>query len=347
MPFRDVIGHRRLVGLLSRAVRRDRVPPSLILAGPAGVGKRLVALSVAQALNCLSPRTGVAPASGSPVDQPALEIDSCGVCPACSRIPRGMHPDVVFVEPGENGSISVDQVRHIIKDFAPYRPFEGRRRVVIIDEADVLLPYAQNALLKTLEEPTPSSVFMLVTSRPDMLFPTVQSRCPRLRFRPLDAADVASALLRQGRSEADAHASAADADGSIGRALAASAGELVEARDVAGRVLARAAATGDLRQRLEGSKDLLAKTGNGGQEGRDQLAIHLRAMASLVRDVELLSTRAEIALANPDVRPVIDRLSAFRGERGIRAFTAIDRALAALDRNAGVKVVADWVLLQI
>lgn len=347
MPFRDVIGHRRLVDLLSRAVRRDSLPPSLILAGPAGVGKRLVAIAVAQALNCPSPRTGEEPDSGAPSRQRLpFEIDACGVCPACSRIARGVHPDVVLVEPGDNRSIKIDQVRDII-DRAAYRPFEGRRRAVIIDEADALIPAAQNALLKTLEEPPPSSVFMLVTSRPDLLLATVQSRCPRLRFRQLDAGDVAAALRRMGRTEAEARAAAADADGSIGGALEAGADTLVAARDVAGRALVQAARTDDARQRLGGSRDLLENTGAGGAADRDQLATHLRAMASLVRDVELLSTSAETALANPDLRPVIDRLSAFRGERGLRAFTAIDQALVALDRNASVKVVADWVMLQL
>ena len=95
-----------------------------------------------------------------------------------------MHPDVLVVEPGDSGSIKIEQVRDVV-DRARYRPFEGRRRVVIIDEADALVAAAQNALLKTLEEPPPSSVFILVTARPDVLLPTVRSRCPQLRFRPL------------------------------------------------------------------------------------------------------------------------------------------------------------------
>jgi hypothetical protein len=200
---------------------------------------------------------------------------------------------------------------------------------------------------------------MLVTSRPDMLLATVQSRCPCLRFRSLGADDVAAVLMRRGRSEDEARAVAATADGSIARALEGSAGEFVETRELAGRVLAHAASSDDPRRRLEGARDLLAKTGSGGAGDRDQLATHLRAMASLVRDVELLSTSADRrhstrlgaapasskghALASPE----LDRLSAYRGERGIRAFTAIEQALVALDRNAGVKIVADWVLLQL
>jgi DNA polymerase-3 subunit delta' len=335
MPFRDVIGHRRLVGLLARAVQRESLPPSLILAGPDGVGKRLVAISTAQAFNCRTPTTF------------QEGTDGCGRCATCTRIARAVHPDVLVVEPGDNGSIRIEQVRDII-DRSTFRPFEGRRRVVIVDRADALVPPAQNALLKTLEEPPSSSVFLLVTSKPDLLLPTVRSRCPRLTFRPLAADEVAGALMKQGRNEAEAVAVAATADGSVGHALAASGPDLVGARDVAARVLAHAATSEDPRRRLESSRDLLEKTGAGGAADREQLAMHLRVMASLVRDVELLSTSADRAApANPDVEPALDRLAAYRGDRGIRAFTAIDQALAALERNAGVKVVADWVMLNL
>ena len=119
-------------------------------------------------MNCLS------------LDQTGGE-DACGTCASCKRIARGVHADVLLVEPGESGTIKIDQVREAI-DRAAYRPFEGRRRVVIVDDADALNAEAQNALLKTLEEPPAASTFVLVTSRPDMLLPTVLSRCQRLRF---------------------------------------------------------------------------------------------------------------------------------------------------------------------
>jgi DNA polymerase-3 subunit delta' len=338
MPFRDVFGHRRLLGLLARSVRRQSLPPSLILAGPSGVGKRLVALATAQALNCTNPVAGAGD----------LEIDACGACPSCTRIARGVHPDVLVVEPGDSGSIKTEQVRDVI-DRAAYRPFEGRRRAVIINEADALVPPAQNALLKTLEEPPALSVFMLVTSRPDVLLPTVRSRCPRLRFRPLGPLEIAAALVARGLPEAEARAVAATADGSLGRALEARAGDLVEIRDLAGDVLAHVAGARTAGQRLEGAKALLANTGGGGAADREQLASHLRAMASLLRDVEVLATGAsEHVLANADVRPVLDRLAAaYDGDRGLQAYAAIDRALVALERNAATKIVADWLLLQL
>jgi DNA polymerase-3 subunit delta' len=332
MSFREVIGHRRIIALLARSVARDSLPPSLIFAGPAGVGKRLTATSVAQALNCLHP----------------TQVDSCGSCAACIRIARGAHPDVLVLEPGDNGSIRIEQVREAV-DRAAYRPFEGKRRVVIIDDADALVPAAQNALLKTLEEPPSMSVFILVAARPDVLLPTVRSRCPRLNFRPLSPNEIAAALIRLGQTETAARAVAAAADGSLGRALAASADDFVQARDVARQVLEHAASTPDPRRRIEGAKDLLANTGSGGSGDRAQLAVHLRAMGSLLRDIELLATRADDArLANPDVRTALDGLThTYQGNRGIRAFAAVDRALVALEHNAGVKIVADWLVMEL
>ena len=332
MPFSQIAGHRPLLALLSRTSARGVLPPSLIFSGADGVGKRLTALALAQTLNCSTPvewDTG---------------LDACGACASCRRIARGVHADVLIVEPGESGSIKVDQVRDAIER-AAYRPFEGRRRVVIIDDADALMPEAQNALLKTLEEPPPASVFVLVTSRPDVLLPTVRSRCQHLRFGPLDAADVADVLVRNHKIEAeDAHAAAAASGGSIGRALEESTEDAVAARTAAARLLAVAASSSDPRRRLDG-----AKTMSGGAPTRADLALRLSALSSLLRDLGVLLSRAdERTLANADMKPQLQSLLRwFDSDRAIRAFAAVDRALAALERNASPKIVADWVALQI
>jgi len=306
VPFRDIKGHRRLTDLLARSIERGALPPASIFAGPSGVGKRAAAIAVAQALNCLDVTSG----------------DACGVCAACSRIARGVHPDVVVVEPNENGNIKLrlspgEKYRLVIDEVIErtgFKPFEGRRRVVIVDEADAMIREAQNALLKTLEEPPASSIFILVSARPDSLLPTVRSRCIRLWF------------------------------------AAGNAGEIdVEARAVAQRVLARAAVDDKVNTRLDAAKDLLSNTGKGGAGDREQLAGYLRAMASLLRDAEIVATGADTrVLANLDAQPQVEHLAAaYKGERGIRAFAAVDQGLVALDRNAGVKIVADWVALQL
>jgi DNA polymerase-3 subunit delta' len=336
VPFRSIIGHKRLVGLLSRAVAGGSVPPALLLAGPAGTGKRRTALALAEALNCLAP-----------LSTANAERDGCGECASCRRILRGTHPDVIVLEPGDSGSIKIEPVRDVI-DRAQYRPFEGRRRVVVIDNADALVAPAQNALLKTLEEPPSASVFVLVSALPDALLPTVRSRCPRLRFGPLSPGEVAAVLIRDhGYAEADARAVAADAEGSVGRALEAESTDRSDARANAQRLLEQSARLADPAKRIGMVQGLVGKGASGAE--RDQLAVCLRALSSLLRDLGIIASGADARLlANADLQADLSRLAhAFDRSRTMRAFAAVDEALTALERNASPKVVADWLVLQL
>lgn len=234
-------------------------------------------------------------------------------------------------------------------DRAGYRPFEGRRRVVIVDHADALVEAAQHALLKTLEEPPSASIFLLVSSMPDALLPTVRSRCPRLRFGALSPGEIAAILIRDhGYSETDARAAAADADGSVGRALAAESAHLAEARDDARRLLEQTARVADPARRIEVAKNLTGKKGTPAAE-RDQLSACLRALGSLLRDLGVLAMGADRrTLANADLESHLERLTAaFDHDRSVRAYAAVDTALGALERNASPKVVADWLVLQL
>ena len=337
VPFQAIAGHARVLSLVARAIARDSLPPAMLMAGPAGVGKRLTAVAVAQAVNCLHSRATA-----------AFERDACGECASCRRIARGVHPDVIVVEPGDTGSIGVDQIRDAI-DRAQYRPFEGRRRVVVVDDADAAGAPAQSALLKTLEEPPSASIFILVSAMPDALLATVRSRLPRVRFGSLTPAEVAHVLMRDHKYlEADARAAAADADGSISRALDAQAIDVTQAREAAQRLLVETARSDDPARRISLARDLTGGKGTPAQE-RSRLAVCLRSLGSLLRDVGVVATRADRAtLANADLEPQIEALSAsFDAERSLRAYAAVDRALGALERNASPKVVADWLLLQL
>jgi DNA polymerase-3 subunit delta' len=337
VPFRTIVGHRRLLSLLARAIARDSMPPAILMAGPAGVGKRLTAVATAQAINCLQPQSSS-----------EFERDGCGECASCRRIARGIHPDVIIVEPGDTGSIKIEQLRDVI-DRSQYRPFEGRRRIVIIDEADAATAEAQSALLKTLEEPPSASTFILVSSLPDALLPTVRSRCPRLRFGPLTPPDIARLLMRDhDYSEGDARAAAADADGSIGRAVEAQSADLAEAREAAQRLLQETARSNDAARRISLARDLTGGKGTPAEE-RSQLAVCLRSLGSLLRDIGIIASRADRrSLANADLEAQLEKLSAsFDSDRSLRAYEAVDRALGALERNASPKVVADWLLLQL
>ena len=330
MPFADITGHGHLLDLVARAAARGTLPPSLIFGGPEGVGKRRAAIGLAQLVNCLAPVSGAPPGP-------------CGTCASCTRIARGVHADVLLVEPEESGTIKIDQVREAIERTA-YRPFEGRRRVVIIDDAHEIVEPAQNALLKTLEEPPATSSFVLVTSCPDLLLPTVRSRCQLLRFGRLAPADVAGVLMRDhGFSEADAYTAAAQADGSIGAAMERVTEAAVEARRAASRMLELVAGAREPRGRLQSAQALI------GKGDRDELTRRLHAVSSIIRDLGVLLSRADKRnLANADLEPLLaGLLRSFDSERALRAFSAVDRALWALDRNASPKIVADWLAFQI
>jgi DNA polymerase-3 subunit delta' len=330
MPFSEVVGHARPLGLLSRSIARGTLPPSLLFTGPEGVGKRIVARAVAQALNCAAPGEGRSVAGGA-----VLPFDACGRCPACVRIERGTHPDVVGLEPGDNGAIRIEPIREVVAA-AGYRPFEGRRRVIVIDEADRVTPDGQDALLKSLEEPPASCCFILVTSRPETLLATIRSRCSRLRFGRLSAADVARILVTQHKyTEQEAHAAAAVADGRPGRALEAGSRAFHDARQAALGALRAVAGARTPRDKLNAAALLLPGKSSSARE-RDELATRVQMMASLLRDVALVSNHAAASgLANldlgEDVAALADR---FDGERALRAFAAADRAVSALARNA-------------
>jgi DNA polymerase III subunit delta' len=347
MPLRSIIGHRRPLELLSRGLAAGTLPPSLIFAGPSGVGKRRAALAVAEVLNCVDAARDVLAGSD---DEPELRLplDACGACASCRRIGRGVHPDVLLVAPPEDRTtVPVEQVREL-NERVGFRPFEGRRRVVIVDEADeVLLGASQNALLKTLEEPPTSTVFILVAAQVEHLLSTVRSRCPQVRFGPLTPRQVATCLARDhGVDRTRAEALAAVADGSIGAALGADA--LADVRTRVGQLLAQVARARDPRARLDAAKDVVGKAPKGVGE-REALARQLRVMHGLLRDVGVLSSgSSEEALANTDVKPLLEQLQpAFGRERLVGAFMAVDRALGALDRNASPKIVADWLVLQL
>jgi DNA polymerase III delta' subunit len=362
MPFRAIAGHRALVLLLTRAIARDTLPQSLVFSGPDGVGKRLAAVSVAQTLNCPKAAPVAESLSGE------LPIDACGECSVCRRIAQGVHPDVIQLA---SDGIRIDDIREAVQS-AGYRPFEGKRRVFILDAADKLSSEVQNALLKTLEEPPPSSVFVLVTSRPDSLLPTVRSRCPTLRFGRLPVADVERLLQEQQGIEASrAHAIALSAEGSLARALVESTEEGETTRLLVQQVLHHVQSARTPADRLQAASQLLAPmetrpkararaSGVGGSVGarlatdRDLLGLRLNALAGTLRDVVAFATRADDdagaapAYMTNELPPVLQQWGERAGVRRLLAsYEAVGKAQEALLRNVGPKVIVDWLAFQL
>ena len=345
MGLDQIKGHASMRRLIALAVARDTLPPCLVLAGRNGVGKRRVALALAEMLNCEAER---APAAGGTAAVP----DACGECGACRRIARGVHADVIVIEPGETGSIKVDVVRTAL-DQAAFRPFEGRRRVVIIDDADRLVQPAQNALLKTLEEPPAASVFLLVTSRPHLLLATVRSRCPELRFGGVSTDEIADILVTRHQFDPTAALAAASAaDGSVARALETGSDDHIQARQSAAAVLRMLAAAPNAKRRLETGKELAgARRGSRSSAAADRetLTRRLRALGTLLRDLQVVAAGGDPAwLANADLEAELVELGrSYDTARADRGFASVERAVNALTRNASPKVVVDWLALQI
>jgi DNA polymerase-3 subunit delta' len=166
MPFESVLGQPFATGILQSALSIGRTASAYLFYGPPGCGKKTAARALAQALLCsASPKQG------------------CGACSACQRVMRDSHPDCRILGPAGN-TFKVDQARELVRE-SHLRPFEGSERIYIIDRAETFNMESANTLLKTLEEPPQGTTFVLVTTQPARLLPTIHSRCQSVRFQPL------------------------------------------------------------------------------------------------------------------------------------------------------------------
>ena len=174
------IGQDRVTDLLRRAIERDRVPNAYLFSGPPGAPLLDTATALACALNCQRGRG-----------------EACGECEQCSKIVQGFHPDVVtLVREGAANIVPIESVRNQVIARIGLPPHEAQTRVFVVEEATAMAPPAANALLKTLEEPPARTLYVLCTTAPEQLLPTIRSRCQRVRFAggaPIANADPARA----------------------------------------------------------------------------------------------------------------------------------------------------------
>jgi DNA polymerase-3 subunit delta' len=261
MKLSEILGQPRATTHLQNALEQDRLAHGLIFAGPAGVGKRTTALALARALFCTAE---IPDGTGG-----------CEQCEDCHLIEAGTHPNLLIQdmarareEKSTASQISIAQIRRLRSDLA-LRGVRGHRKVAIIEPAEKLTTDAQNALLKTLEEPPAGSVLILVTSNADALLPTIRSRCQRIHFSPLSPSHLATILGRDGYSEEEASNIASIADGSLHEAARLSSEESQEQ-------------SLQIRERLSGLQtlstpellDFAAELASGkGEERRDRMAL--------------------------------------------------------------------------
>ena len=198
-----IIGHQQIVEQLQQTVASDRIAGAYLFVGPTGVGKETVARYFAQLIFC---------------QQDAQPPTVCGTCLACRKVDSGNHPDLQFIRP-DGSELKIGQIRELQKQII-YEPLEANWKVYILTDVDRMNDYAENALLKTLEEPPASSVLILLTSNIRVLLPTTRSRCQILQFHPMQTQELAEILVEKfSVAPEQATTLAIAADGAIGKAL--------------------------------------------------------------------------------------------------------------------------------
>lgn len=175
----NLLGNKKALTLLQKSIKNQKVAHAYLFSGPEGVGKKLFALHFAKILNC--EKKGISP---------------CEVCNSCVKITKSLHPDIMVLMT-EAKQIKIDTIKNL-SSFIQSPPFEGSYKVAIIDDAHKMNPKAANALLKTLEEPSSSSVIILVTDLIKNLLPTIVSRCLKISFAPLNDEELSTILLEKG-----------------------------------------------------------------------------------------------------------------------------------------------------
>ena len=358
MAFAEILGHERIRGLLARALDVDRLPHAMLFAGPAGVGKKALAIALGRSLVCQHPAAGPCGACG-PCRRTRRALDALAAAREeateankkeddAPRFNFRLHPDLAVVEQPwkrrEDGTLRpqgvlIGQVREIVAEVRT-APFEASRRLYVLDDAHTLNEAASNTLLKSLEEPPPHTHFVLVTHAPQALLRTIRSRCQQFRFGPLSASLIERHLIdAAGVEPARAHVQAAMADGSLRNALEFQSGEWEHWRETMLGLLEAAAVELPVLQRLEAADSLR-------DADDDDKALAFRALRSLLRDVAAARQGAGPArLLNTDVADRLRRLGASRlGERAVAIAEAVAEAGNALKGQANALLTLDLLL---
>lgn len=329
-----VIGQQKAVSLLEHGLERAAFAHAYLLVGPRHVGKMTLAITMAQALNCQA---------GKP---------PCGECPACRRIAGGSFTDVQVVglekaigeESRSKAEISIEQVRDL-QHSASLAPFEGKYRVFIIDQAERLSLEAANALLKTIEEPPASVVFILLTACEEALPTTVVSRCQRLELRPIAAEAVEQALCARGLIEPDrVKLLGRVSRGLVGWAFSAASDDklLSERLEIRDRIASLTG--GGLAPRLAYA------TGLAGLFGRDRQKVGeiLGIWREWWRDLMLVKLELSGAVTSVDRMAEMETVASGLSLGQIRKFIGdIELASEELEQNASPRLVLEVLVLNI
>lgn len=200
--FKDVIGHESIIGHFKSSIEQGKVAHAYLIHGEKGTGKKLLAGLFAKTLQCVAGGT-----------------DPCGSCRSCIQSDTGNQPDIIWVTHEKPTVISVDDIREQVNKNIIVRPYSSRYKIYIIPQGELMNPQAQNALLKTLEEPPEYAVILLLTNNIDKMLPTIISRCITLNLRPVGELDMMEYLSRIGIPATKAKFCVGFAFGNLGKAV--------------------------------------------------------------------------------------------------------------------------------
>jgi len=322
----DILGHEWAVDLLREHVAQGQARQAYLFTGPQGVGRRTLALRLAQALNC---------------PQPLAPGEPCRACRACTRIERMQHPDLSIVRAEqEGGTLKVDQIRDLQRSLS-LAPYEARYRVAVLLRFEEAHASASNALLKTLEEPSPRVVLVLTAESAESLLPTIVSRCEVLRLRPLAAEALSQGLQsRWGLPSDQARLLAHLSGGRPGYAMRLHEHpELLEQRQ---------AWLNDHRNLLSASRVARFAYVEKLSKDKDALRQALLTWLSYWRDVLLCSSGASASLTNLDLEAEITELAGRLDlSAAHRMVSALEHTLDMLEHNVTPRLATEVLLLDL
>lgn len=309
MAFKDVAGNVRIKKILKLALERGRVPNSLIFAGPDGIGKMAMALTLAKTLNCAT-----------------LADDSCDACPSCEAIDEGRHPDVMVIA-AETKDVKIEQTR-FLKQMAYLRPMMGKKRVFIVEDADRMNAESANSLLKVLEEPPPYAHIILVTASPFLLLPTILSRCRTLAFAAISREEIEEILLERDFGKEQARILALLVDGNLERALDLEWDEVQTLKEESWALFEALVSGGHPSLFLD-------RFGGLAKSVQEEFGRTLEVFSSFVRDILLLKLGGDPQfLLNPDFDARLREASAtWTVRRVFGVLEELDFVLAELPKN--------------
>ena len=302
--FGDIIGHEQIIEHFRSALKNHQVSHAYILNGENGSGKNMLAKAFAKALVC-----------------EAGYGDSCNMCRACHQFDSGNHPDVKWITHEKANSIGVDEVREQINNDIVIKPYSSKYKVYIIDEAEKMTVQAQNALLKTIEEPPEYAVILLLTSNIDSLLPTIRSRCVRLDLKVVDDGLVKKYLMEHLQvPDYQAEIDASYAQGSIGKAKeAATSQEFADMTANALKIL-KYANSMEVYELTEAIKTLTADKNN--------INDYLDIFQFWFRDVLMFKATREI-----DNLVFKQEINFIREQASERSYENIEKILEALEKT--------------